>query len=303
MQVFLLYLSTVLIWGSTWFVITFQLGKVAADVSVGYRFALAMLIFVAITIMRGKFNLLKFSPRDHIFIAIQGIFLFCLNYWIFYIATGYLTSGLVAISFSTIIIMNIFNQAIFFKKRVELKTIIAASMGLVGIGLVFYPEIEILSFESDILWGLTLCLIATFFASLGNMASIRNSNANLPLMQVNALGMGYGAIVIFAIAAFNGSEFIIDTSFDYIWSLACLVIFGSIIAFGCYLTLLAKIGADKGAYAAVFFPIVALIISTIFENYIWTMDAMIGVIFIVSGNIIILLPKFNIFKTRAINVK
>ncbi len=303
MQIFLLYLSTVLIWGSTWFVITFQLGNIAADISVGYRFGLAMLIFVAFTIMRGKLNLLKFSLRDHIFIAIQGIFLFCLNYWVFYIASGYLTSGLVAISFSTIFLMNIFNQAIFFKKRVELKTIIASLLGLIGIGLVFYPEIKTLSWKSDILWGLTLCLIATFFASLGNMASIRNSKAGLPLMQVNALGMGYGAIAIFAIAAFNGSEFIIDTSFDYIWSLAYLVIFGSIIAFGCYLTLLAKIGADKGAYAAVLFPIVALIISTIFENYIWTIDAITGVIFIVSGNVIILLPKFNIFKRGLIKVK
>lgn len=291
MQIFLLYITTVLIWGSTWFVITFQLGSVSPDLSVAYRFALAAFILFAFGFITKRINFSRFTALDHLFIAMQGAFLFCLNYWVFYIATGYLTSGLVAVSFSTIIVMNIFNQAIFFKKRVEKKTIYAALLGLAGIYLVFRPEIQTLSFESDAVVGLSFCLLATFIASLGNMAAVRNSSAGLPVSDVNALGMGYGALIMLAIAFFNGSEFTFDTSFNYLWSLFYLALLGSVLAFGCYLTLISKIGADKGAYAAVLFPIVALAISTVFESYIWTMDAMIGVGLILGGNIIVLAPK------------
>ncbi len=291
MQNFLLYIATVLIWGSTWFVITFQLGHVSADLSVAYRFALAAIILFIFGIITKRLNLARFSKRDHLFIALQGTFLFCLNYWVFYLATGYLTSGLVAVSFSTVIVMNMINQAIFFKKKVELKTLIAAISGLVGIILVFRPEIQSLSLKSDALIGLALCLLATFFASLGNMASIRNTKAGLPVTDVNALGMAYGAAIMAAIALISGSEITFDARFEYIWSLAYLSLFGSVLAFGCYLTLISRIGADKGAYAAVLFPIVALTISTFFESYLWTSDAMIGVGFILGGNLMVLAPK------------
>lgn len=295
-QNFLLYITTVLIWGSTWFVITFQLDVISPELSVAYRFALAAIILFIFGFVMKRFNFSEFTLRDHIFVAAQGTFLFCLNYWIFYEATSYLTSGLVAVSFSTIIVMNIFNQALFFKKRVDARTVVAALFGLAGIGLVFRPEIQTLSFESDAVIGLGLCLIATFLASVGNMAAIRNSNAGLPITDVNALGMGYGAIIMVVIALFKGSEFTFDPSFDYIWSLIYLAVLGSIVAFGCYLTLISRIGADKGAYAAVLFPIVALALSTVFEGYIWTPEALIGVGFIIGGNMLVLAPKSIIRK-------
>ena len=200
MQNLALYSSTVLIWGSTWFVITFQLGVVSPDLSVAYRYALAAAILIAYAVLRGRFKPGDYSLKNHGFMALQGLFLFCLNYWIFYLATGYLTSGLVAVTFSTITVMNMVNQAIFFRKRVERRTILASLLGLGGIALVFRPEIGTFDFESDAVIGLGLCMLATYLASLGNMASIRNSAEGLPVTQVNTYGMTYGALFMFLIA-------------------------------------------------------------------------------------------------------
>ena len=71
---------------------------------------------------------------------------------------------------------------------------------------------------------------------------------------------------------------------DYILSLAYLAVFGSAVAFGCYLTLVGRIGADRASYATLLFPIIALIISTLFEGYHWTPPALAGVVIILAGN-------------------
>lgn len=46
-----------------------------------------------------------------------------------------------------------------------------------------------------------------------------------------------------------------------------LAVFGSVIAFARYLTLLNSIGAHKASYASNMFPAVAVIISTIVEDF------------------------------------
>ncbi len=286
-----LYSATVLIWGSTWYAITFQLGVVSADMSVAYRFALAAFILFIYSALRGQLRHLHFSRKDHIFIALQGLLLFCLNYYIFYLATGYMTSGLVAVTFSMLTFMNIINQAVFFKIRVDFRTMLASLVGFFGIIMVFKPEIAAFTLESDTVTGLILGIIATYLASLGNMAALRNSKAGLPVVRTNTFGMLYGAIAMLSIGLASGSELIFDESFDYIWSLVYLSLFGSVLAFGCYLSLIARIGADKGAYVAVLFPVVALTISTLFENYQWSQDAVVGLILILAGNVLILAPK------------
>ena len=288
MQNLALYLSTVLIWGSTWFVITFQLGVVDPLLSLAYRFGLGAVMLFAFCLAFGRFRNRSISLRNHIFIALQGLFLFCLNYWVFYIATGYLASGLVAVLFSTISVMNIINQAVFFKIRVKPPVVLGSLLGLIGIGLVFRPEIQSLDLSDGSVIGLGLCILATFLASIGNMFAVRNRRADLPVIETNGYGMAYGAAISFVIALFSGVPITFDASFDYVWSLAYLALFGSVIAFCCYLTLVGRIGADRAAYSAVLFPIVALTLSTMFEGYVWTGDAIIGVSLILAGNVLAL---------------
>ena len=293
-----LYLATVLIWGSTWFAIKFQLGLVEAEVSLVYRFLLAAIILLLFCLLT-KRNL-RFSASQHFFIALQGLFLFSTNYLIFYWATGLLTSGIVALLFSTVILMNIVNGAVFLGQSISARVIAGALLGISGIATIFWSEVA--SLESDAFtWrGLWMCLIATFFASIGNILSARNQRHDLPVVQTNAWGMSYGSLFLGIYALYRGVPFDYDPAISYSLSLLYLSVFGSIFAFGSYLTLIGRIGADKTAYAAVLFPVIALSISTFSEDYNWTLAAIFGLSLVLFGNYLVLKkptgPRLTVFE-------
>jgi drug/metabolite transporter (DMT)-like permease len=286
MQNLLLYATTVLIWGSTWLVITFQLGTVDPILSVAYRFTLASLILLVFGILR-KINL-RFTTRQHVFFGLQGALLFSLNYLLVYLAELRLTSGLVAVIFSMLVFMNILIGALFLGTPVRLNVVVGAIIGLVGISLVFLPELSAFNLQDRGFAGMLLSLGGTLFASMGNIVAARNQREGLPVVQTNAFGMGYGAILMFAIALFAGTPFRFEATPTYIGSLVYLALFGSIIAFGAYLTLLGRIGADRAAYASLLFPLVALVISTLFEGYRWSVPALVGVLLVLAGNFLVL---------------
>ncbi|MCP4333337.1 MAG: EamA family transporter [Gammaproteobacteria bacterium] len=281
-----LYLSSVLIWGSTWFAIKFQLGVVAAEVSLVYRFGMAAIILLLFCIFSGR--RLKYSARQHGFIALQGLFLFSSNYLVFYWATGLLTSGIVALLFSTVILLNIVNGALFMRTRVRPRVIIGAALGIAGIASIFWSEVSGVDDTADTWRGLWMCLLATYFASIGNIVSARNQKNDIPVIQTNAWGMAYGALIMMIYALFSGVSFDYDPAPAYSLSLIYLAVFGSILAFGSYLTLVGRIGADKAAYAAVLFPVIALGLSTLFEDYQWTLRALFGFALVLLGNYIVL---------------
>ncbi|MDB4224121.1 DMT family transporter [Granulosicoccus sp.] len=290
MQGAVFYLLTVLIWGSTWFAIRFQLGSVDPSLSLVYRFGLAACLLLVWCVIRRVE--LRFSAKEHLAMASQGLCLFSVNYLLFYWCTGLITSGLVAIIFSTVIVMNIINGAIFLKKPVQGIVLFGALVGLLGITLVFWHEIEASQAVSEqasatVLKGLGIGLVATLFASLGNILSARNQAHKLPVLQTNAFGMAYGAIFMVVYALVSGVPIVFEWTVGYVGSLLYLSIFGSIIAFGAYLTLVGRIGADRAAYATVLFPLVALVISSIYENFQWTPLALVGVALVLIGNVIV----------------
>ena len=287
MQSSFYYVLAVLIWGSTWFAIRFQLGVVDESVSLVYRFGLAAVLLLGWCLLRG-FSL-RFRWRDHIAMAAQGACLFSINYLLFYWCTGLITSGLVAVIFSTVIVMNIVNGAVFLKRSINPLVLLAAVIGLIGIVMVFWDEISSTqdTRQEDVLVGLGIGLVATYFASLGNILSARNQAAGLPVMQSNAIGMTYGAILMTLYAMVTGTSFAMDWSMPYIASLIYLSVFGSIIAFGAYLSLIGQIGADRAAYATVLFPIVALLISSVFEGFEWTALSLAGMALVLAGNVLI----------------
>jgi len=289
MKNFLFYLLTIFIWGSSWIGIKLQLGSVEPMASITYRFTLATVILLIWCRIRGL--KMHFSLQEHGFILLQGILLFGLNYLFFYIAELHVTSGLAAVIFSTILIMNIVNGAIFLKSTIDGKVVFGGLLGLAGIILVFRPEISSFSLENDGALGAFLCVVATLFASLGNIISARNQKNGLPIIQTNAYGMGYGALLMLLLTLAWGRPFGFEATSVYICSLLFLALFASVIAFGCYLTLVGNIGADRAAYVTLLFPIVALAISTIWEDYHWTTSSATGVMLILLGNLWMLRKK------------
>jgi len=278
----LIYAVVVLIWGTTWYAIKFQLGVVAPEISLVYRFALAAIcVFIY---ARATGSPLKLSLRDHRMVALQGATLFCLNYWMTYLSTQYLTSGLVAVLFTSIIFFNVVNGRLIFRTPVERRVLLAAATGVIGVALLFLPELQAALHEPTITHGAVLALAATYVASLGNMAASRNTQAGLPVVTVNAYGLAYGTVGLGVIAAVRGTPVAFDPHWPYVLSLLYLSLAGTSLAFGLYLALIKRIGASRAAYTSVLFPVVALVVSTLFEDYRWSPIAVFGLAVLVAGN-------------------
>jgi drug/metabolite transporter (DMT)-like permease len=254
--------------------------------SVGYRFGLAAILLYAYAMLtRRKISL----PRDaYPFVFLQGTLLFSLNYFLVYYGTAYITTGLVAVVFSTMIVFNAIFERLFFRVELEARVMIAALIGFSGIALIFWPEISEVSLQDNTVIGILFVLLATIIASLGNMAAVVNTRRSLPLVAVNAHAMAWAGATSVLIGLALGKDLDFSLSTDYLVSLTYLSLFGSAVAFGCYLALIRRIGAAKSAYSTVVVPIVALGISTVFEGYQWTAAAVLGIILTLVGNWLIL---------------
>ena len=278
----LIYAIVVLIWGTTWYTIKFQLGIVAPEISLVYRFGLAAVCVFAYAHATG--SPMRLSLRDHRMVAVQGATLFCLNYWMTYLSTQYLTSGLVAVLFTSIIFFNLVNGRVIFGTPIERRVLLAAAAGMLGVALLFLPELQAAMHDAAIARGAALALLATYVASLGNMAASRNTREGLPVVTVNAYGLAYGTLGLAMIAALRGTPVAFDPRWPYVLSLLYLSLAGTALAFGLYLALIKRIGASRAAYSSVLFPVVALVVSTLFERYEWSLPAIVGLGVLVVGN-------------------
>jgi len=292
---FLLFIITLICWSPTWYVIKFQLGYVDPLVSVFYRFFIAAIIIFIYLIYKKK-NL-KFSLNHHIWFLLFGVCLYSINYVFFYLSNTYLISAFPAIVFSTIIIMNILGDSFYFKKKPSLKTLIGSTIGMIGIAIIFNDEIFSFSLSNGRHVGLFLALLGTFLASTGNMVHQRNLNNNLASMPSIAYSMLYGSLVTLLITQIKGTELLFDYSFSYIASLAYLTIIGSIFAFIFYLKLLEKVGAGRAGYVGALMPVLALLISTVFENLEWQTDLIVGLPILLIGAVLVINQKIKPIKS------
>ena len=287
-----LYIIVLLAWGSSWFGISFQLDyDVAPQVSIVWRFLLASLMLFIWCFARGL--KLSFPWREHINWLLLGFFLFCINYICAYFGTVYLVSGLVCLIFSTLTLFTVLNGFIFFKKPVRLPILFGAIVGIAGLSIIFSNEISSTewSLDSGIVKGFLWMLLATFFASIGMLLSGQMQARKIPVIQSNAFSMLYGSLILVTYISFSDLSFSFNTSYNYVVSLIFLSLVASVIGFGVYLKLVGNIGADKASYVNIFTPTIALLLSTLFEDYFWSWTGLIGVILIVFGNIIVLYAK------------
>ncbi|PDT32733.1 EamA family transporter [Rhizobium sp. M10] len=279
-----LFIATVLIWGTTWIAISMQVGPVPVLISVFYRFALAAVILVAILAVMRRLKLP--ALRDQPFILAQALCLFSLNFICFYNAAASIPSGLISVIFSLATIYNAVNARLFFGDRITGRTLFAAALGATGLLLLFGEEV-VVDFDMDTLKGIGLAALGTLFFSLGNMASRRNSAAGISPLTANAWGMTYGTIVLLVLIAVTQTPIVAPSGITYLAALLYLSAIGSVIGFTTYLMLVSRIGSSRAAYATVLFPIVALSLSTVFEGYHWSGLGLIGLALTLLGNVII----------------
>lgn len=280
-----LYSVTVLIWGTTWIAVTFQLGTVSPAVSVAYRFALASLLLIACCLARGI--KMSFPLREHAWFALQGALL-SITFVCIYLSIGLIASGLVAIAFSCAVFLNILGARVFFNSPLRPRVLIAASFGLAGVSLVFVPQLHPATALSDSLVGIAFAATGTIASSLCNMAIVRSQSKGISVMQMTSLAMPYCALFSSAYALAIGSRFDFDWRASYLLSLLYLSVVGTVLVFLAYLELIRRIGAERAGYIAVAVPVVALVVSGIFEGLHWQLLAVIGLASCVFGNLLIL---------------
>jgi drug/metabolite transporter (DMT)-like permease len=278
----LLFLVPSVIWGTTWYAIKFQLGPVAPEASVAYRFTAAALLLLGWCALRRL--PLSFGRRDHLRFALLGLLLFGLNYVLVYWSEAHLTSGLVALLFGLMVFWNLLGARLLFGSALTAGALGGAALGLVGVG----PDLAGLGAEAGQGLGVALALLGTLAASAGNLWSQRLYRGGVPVVPSTAWAMLYGAAVVGLWCAARGVPFAWDRSAAYAVSLAYLALFGSVFAFVSYLTLLRRIGAGRAGYTAVVIPVMAMGTSTVFEGYRWSGASLAGMGLVLAGNVLVL---------------
>lgn len=279
-----LYAATVLIWGTTWIAIKWQLGSVPPPVSIAWRFWIAALVlFALLRIMRRPIWPPRAAWR---FLVAQGLALFCVNFLCFYYAELVVPSGLVAVVFSTAPLLNSINGRLFMGRPLQPTAIAGAMLGLVGIVCLFVQQMAGHLGDHTAWLGLGIAFFGTLCFSAGNLLSSRMQSMGLHPFATNSWAMMIGAGVLTVGSALGGLSFAVDPSVRYLGALGYLAIFGSVIGFTAYLMLVGRMGPERAAYCTVLFPIVALAVSTVFEGYQWSALAVVGLLLVVAGNLV-----------------
>lgn len=286
-----LYALTVLIWGASWIGISFQVDAVMPVHAVLYRYLLAALILHLVLIAaRGP----RLTGVQHGLCAAMGLLMFGANYVMVYTAISLgLPSGLAAVVFSLLIVMNAVNTALFYGEAPGRALIPAAVLGLLGVGLLFADELALILSGEAVGLPLLLCVGAVYSASLGNMLSRRLQATGARVTTANAWAMTYAACGLLVWSLLFETPMTWSVAPSFLISLVILTVFSTIIAFWCYLTLLGRIGAAQAAYAFVAFPAVALALSSVFEDFPWTAPHIAGAVLVLLGNLALLRGQPN----------
>lgn len=281
-----LYATTVLIWGAAWLPLRLQLGVVSPEVSAVWRFLLGgLIVFGWLVAVKGK---VRFPLADHARFAVLGLTMFSFNFLAAYYAAFYLNGGLLAILFSLMAVVNPVYAALLGRGGLNPRVIAGAVIGVIGVALLFGPKILAADGQAGTLIGVLLMLLSILIFSTGNMFSAAFQARGLPVLSANAWSMLYGTAFLAVVALARGEPFIIEWTPKYVLSVLWLAVAGSAIGFFAYVTLIGRIGTGRTAYITVVMPVVALVLSTFFEGYVWTGYALFGVALVLAGNAIVL---------------
>lgn len=284
-RVLIPFLFVSLIWGSTWFVIRDQLSVVPSSWSVTYRFSVAAIgMFILALIMRQPLRI----DREFLgWAAFLGLVQFSLNFNFVYLAEHHITSGLVAVIFALLIIPNAILGKLWLGRTIGRPFIIGSAIATAGVGLLMLREYRVAPVGgTEVLIGLSFTIAAVVFASISNVLQVTPRIARFPTVTILAWSMLCGAIINAAIAFVVAGPPVIDPRPVYLGGVLYLGIVGTVLTFPFYFRLIRDIGPGKAAYTGVLIPVIAMLISTAFEGYEWSLLAFSGAALAMIGLVV-----------------
>ncbi|MGH6617876.1 DMT family transporter [Sphingomonas sp.] len=276
-----------LIWGSTWLVIKYQLGIVPPSWSVTYRFLIAGAVMLTCAVFRR--DTLRLDARGWAFAAALGLTQFCLNFNFVYRAEGYVTSGLVAVVFALMLVPNAVFARIFLGQRMGAQLLVGSGVAMAGIALLFVHEARSgVAGTHAALAGIGITLCGVLSASTANIMQGTQTAKHYPMMTMLGTAMLIGAGMDALFAWILSGPPVFDPRPAYILGLLYLGVVASAVAFTLYFGMLRVIGPAKAAYSGVIVPVIAMLLSTIFEGYRWSLLAGAGAALVMIGLVIAL---------------
>lgn len=285
----LLYAACVLIWGTTWLGIKFQLDALAPEPGVALRFLCAAALLALYCRARGIG--LGFGARLHGLFALQGLAGFCVSYVFIYHAERFIVSGLVAIGYAASPLANLLLARVLFGAPMSRRVAAGGLLGLAGIALIFLHEFTRVTLDQALANGAALTMSAVLLSSVAGMTATRYHQLGVHGWAPLAWAMLYGGAATALYALALGRSFAIAWSASFAASFAYLVVGGSILAFGAFYALVHRIGMARAGYVGVMTPIVALVVSSLFEGFLWSAATLAGVALAVAGNVLALGPR------------
>ncbi|CAN1559016.1 RhaT Permeases of the drug/metabolite transporter (DMT) superfamily [Sphingomonadaceae bacterium] len=279
------FLIVSLIWGSTWLVIRDQLGTVPASWSVCYRFGVAAAgMFVLAAFSRQS---LRLDANGLKWTILLGLMQFALNFNFVYAAEHHITSGLVAVIFALLIVPNALLGKWWLGRDFSRNFVIGSAIASAGVALLMLQEYRAAPVGGEeVLIGAGLTLLAVLCASVSNVLQVAPSVSRFPTMTVLAWSMLWGALFNAAWSVAIHGPPVIELRAGYLSGVLYLAIIGSVVTFPLYFGLIRQIGPGKAAYTSVLIPVVAMLLSTLFEGYQWTAIAVSGALLASLGLII-----------------
>lgn len=276
-----------LIWGSTWIVIRDQLGTVPPSWSVSYRFLIAGIGMLAYAAWRGE--RITLDARGWAFAGALAVLQFCLNFNFVYRAEEHITSGLVAVVFALLLVPNAILGRMFLGTQLGPRLLVGSAVAMAGVALLFVHEARVdPNGPAESMIGIGITMMGVMAASVANVLQGTQTARRYPMVPMLGVAMLMGAGVDATIAwALHGSP-VIEWRAGYLFGLLYLGVFASAIAFTLYFGVLRIIGPAKAAYSSVIVPVIAMLLSTLFEGYHWSPLAAGGAVLAMAGLVIAL---------------
>ncbi len=276
-----------LIWGSTWIVIRDQLGVVPPSWSVTYRFVIGGVAMLVWAVWRG--DRIRLDAGGLAFATALGLAQFCLNFNFVYRAEQHITSGLVALMYALLIVPNALLARIFLGQRMGRQLLAGSGIALAGIALLFLHEArEHPDSAAAVLVGLGIALAGVFSASVANVMQATPTAKRYPMVPVLGIAMLIGAAIDAGWAGATTGGPMFDWRWSYVAGLFYLGIVASAVAFTLYFGLIRVIGPAKAAYNGVLVPVIAMLLSTLFEGYRWSLLPAGGAVLALAGLVVAL---------------